>query len=58
MTEKPILIKLEQQHYTTTSSECTIKVSATFNIEIEKFCNIYKGQLTEQVLNQLIKERK
>jgi hypothetical protein len=63
MTKRPISVKLEYQQYTTTSSTCTIKVSATFNIEIEKLRSIYtrntyNGELTEESLIQLIKERK
>jgi ribosomal protein L20A (L18A) len=51
-------IQIEQQFFSSTSSVCKMKISVEFDIEIEKVFEILKEELTEEVLIELIKNKK
>jgi hypothetical protein len=51
-------IQIEQQFFSSTSQVCKMKISVEFDIEIAKVFEVWKGELTEEVLIELIKNKK
>jgi hypothetical protein len=51
-------IKVEHQSFSSTNPICEITLSVKFGIEISKLLEIWKGELNEEILIELMKNKK